>query len=110
MKYLSDLVFELRTRFEWFDDLVDFLWAGRAYHCDIVACTADHSELIDYCNWLREQGDWTLRLVADDSVPSGRFWSLNHRGSGLFRWGNWVEVVQFERTGYSFEPVVDLEA
>ena len=104
MKKLSDLVWDLRTRWEWFDDLVDLLWSGRCYHVDIVACGGDQSGLLDYCNWLREQGPWTLRFVADDRVPSGIFLSLNHRGSGLFRWGDWVELVEFGRTGEPFDP------
>ena len=110
VKKLSELLFDLRVRWEFFDDLVDFLWSGRCYHCDIVACSADEQLLADYCDWLREQGPWTLSFVADERVSSGQFWSLNYRGAGLFRWGSWVETVQFERTGYSFEPVVDLEA
>ena len=110
MKYLSDLIFDLRVRFEWFDDLVDLLWSGKCYHCDIVACSADRADLADYCEWLSEQGPWTVQFVADDRVPPGEFVSLNHRGSGLLRIGHWVEVMFFARTGADFDPEIVLEA
>ena len=110
MKYLADLVFELRTRWEWFDDLVDFLWSGECYRVDIVACSGDESELADYCDWLREQGPWALKFIADDRVPSGTFLVFNSRGPGLFRRGNWVEMLEFERTGNPFDPRVVMEA
>ncbi|BAQ84662.1 hypothetical protein [uncultured Mediterranean phage uvMED] len=110
MNYLADLIFDLRVRWLWFDDLVDFLWAGKCYHCDIVACSADQHLLAGYCDWLREQGPWTLEFVADNRVPPGEFVSLNHRGSGLLRIGDWVEVIFFARTGQPFDPGVVLEA
>lgn len=110
LQRLSDLTFNLRASSEWIDDLADFLFFGKCYHCDIVACSADEQLLADYCDWLREQGDWSLEFVADDRVPPGEFVSLNYRGSGLLRIGRWVEVVFFARTGQPFNPETVLEA
>jgi len=110
MQWASDLTFNIRASAEWIDDLADFVFFGKCYHVDIVACSADQSELADYCDWLREQGPWSLGLVADDRVPPGEFVSLNHRGSALLRIGRWVEVMFMARTGTEFDPETVMEA
>jgi hypothetical protein len=107
---LSDLTYNLRASAEWIDDLADFLFFGKCNHVEIVACAADQPALIDYCNWLRQQGEWTLAFVPADIVAPGEFISLAYRGPALFRWGNWVEVLHMERTGQPFDPDTVMEA
>jgi len=107
---VSEHVFDLRTRSEFFDDLLDLLWSGKAYHVDVLCPPDEQSEVIDYANWLREQGDWTLRLVPEPAVEPMDMVLLAHRGSGLFRWGNWIEYTVMERSGAPFNPELTMEA
>lgn len=110
MQRASELTYNLRTKAEWIDNLADLLFFGKCRHVDIVACAADIPDLTDYCDWLREQGPWSLELVEGDIVPPGEFVSLNYRGSGLLRLGNWVEVLHMELTGLPFDPDTVMEA
>ena len=67
MNYLADMIFELRVRWLWFDDLVDLVWSGKCWHVDVVAPLSRQDELLDYCNVLRREGkgEWTVRFVGD---------------------------------------------
>ena len=107
---LADYIFDLRTRSEWFDDLLDLLWYGRAYHVDVLCPPDEQSDCLPYANWLRQQGSWTLRLVPEPAIEPMDLVLLSHRGPALFRWGKRVEYLVMERSGAPFDPDLTVEA
>ena len=107
---ISEHIFELRTRWLWLDDLLDLLYSGRTFHVDLLCPPDEQDQVIDYANWLRRQGPWSLRLVPEPVVQPMDMVMLAHRGSGLFRWGDWVEYTVMERSGAPFNPESIMEA
>ena len=107
---IADCIFDLRTRWLWLDDLLDLLWDGKAYHVDVLCPPDEQPEVLPYANWLRQQGDWTLRLVPEPAIEPMDMVLLNHRGSALFRWGNRIDYTVMERSGAPFNPESIMEA
>lgn len=107
-----DIIRELSERWEWFDDLVDFIWRGPCEHIAVLVCHDDHSELVDYTNWLRSAGDWTVELRGVESwlVHPGDFVLLIHRGWSLLRWRNSIQTEIYQRSGVAFDTPAELEA
>tara|TARA_B100001059_G_scaffold86446_1_gene84620 strand:+ start:3058 stop:3399 length:342 start_codon:yes stop_codon:yes gene_type:complete len=113
VKSLSDIILGLSERWEWFDDLVDLIWRGAAYHIVVLAHSSDSPDIDSYCEWLGEQGPWTVELVFSDSknyCTPGYFDTVDFRGWSLLRWTNSQNITRWHRSGYSFEPVTTLEA
>lgn len=111
--YFSNIIRNLSERWEWFDDLVDFIWRGAAYHIVVLAHSSDSPDIDSYCEWLAEQGPWTVDLVFSDNksyCEPGYFDIVDFRGWSLLRWTESRNIERWERTGYSFEPVQTLEA
>lgn len=107
-----NIITALSERWEWFDDLVDFIWRGRCEHIAVLVCHDEYHHLVDYTNWLRGLGDWTVELrgVEPWLVHPGDFVLLIHRGWSLLRWSNTIEPDWFERTGAAFDTPATLEA
>ena len=99
MNYLADLIFDLRVRWSWFDDLVDFVWDGKCWHVDVCAPLDRQGEFLEYCNLLRREGEgqWTVRFVGKDWMPDDLMVLRAHRGSGLLRWGDWIDSTYLGR-------------
>lgn len=110
LQRIGEHVYEARVRWEWLDDLIDLLWSGRCYHVDVICPPDEQSDLIEYANWLRGQGPWSLRLVTESELKPLDLVLLAHRGSGLLRWGSWIECTVMERSGAPFDPELTMEA
>ena len=110
LQRIGEHVFEARTRWLWLDDFLDLLWSGPCYHVDVLCPPDEQADVLPYANWLRGQGDWSLRLVPEPAVRPMDMVMLAYRGSGLFRWGKWIEYTVMERSGAPFNPESTMEA
>ena len=103
LRSLSIWTLNLRTSAEWIDDLADVLLFGKCHHVDLVVPHGESGEFLEFANWLRGQGPWTLAVRERHVVQEGQFVYLAHRGPSLLHWFDWVEVVHMERTGEPFD-------
>ena len=88
MKKFLIWVDNLFTHYNWTDDLADLLWRGQCFHVIVLVSPdiPDFGAILDYAQWLRDQGDWTVSVQQDDSVDIDSLALVQFRGRGLFWW------------------------
>ena len=89
------------ARWDWTDDIADVLWRGKCEHA-IVALPNDVKDMepfMDYAQYLRGCGDWTVAIRHYDFVEENEVQLIQFRRWSLFRWRPTIRTDSFVLSG-----------